>query len=71
MQVQLGKRGGRPPRITPEFIEVGDKVIASAPWPSSGTRRIERYMVFTVRDAKIIDMQGFASRREAERFARR
>jgi hypothetical protein len=28
-------------------------------------------MVFTVRTGKIIDMQGFTSRREAERFASR
>ena len=26
---------------------------------------------FTLRDGKIVDMQGCASRREAERFARR
>jgi hypothetical protein len=68
---QQQKRGGRPLQITPEFLEVGDKVIASAPWPVSGDRRVERFMVFTVRDAKIVDMQGFTSRREAERFARR
>ena len=28
-------------------------------------------MVFTVGDDKILDMQGFISRRDAERFARR
>ena len=29
----------------------------------------ERYQVLTLRDGKIMDMQGCASRREAERFA--
>jgi hypothetical protein len=28
-------------------------------------------MVFTIRNGKIIDMQGFDSRRDAERFAQR
>jgi hypothetical protein len=28
-------------------------------------------MVFTIRNDKIIDMQGVTSRREAERFAKR
>ena len=28
-------------------------------------------MVFTVRDGKIVDMQGFTARRDAERFAHR
>jgi len=31
----------------------------------------ERYQVLTLRDGKIVDMQGCTSRREAERFARR
>jgi hypothetical protein len=31
--------------------------------------RHERYQVLTLRDGKIIDMQGCASRRAAERFA--
>ena len=55
----------------PEFVQVGDKIIGSAPWSEPGDRHQERFMVFTVRDGKIIDMQGFDSRREAERFARR
>lgn len=31
----------------------------------------ERFLVLTIRDGKIVDMQGCRSRREAERFARR
>jgi len=50
---------------------VGDKIIASAPWTESGDRFQERFMVFTVRDGKIVDMQGCTSRREAERFVKR
>ena len=61
------------PRIAlnPEFTQVGDKIIASAPWAEPGDRFQERFMVFTVRDGKIADMQGCSSRREAERFASR
>jgi hypothetical protein len=62
---------GRPDQITPEFVQSGDKIIGSAPWGASGDRTQERFMVFTVRNSKIIDMQGFTSRREAERFANR
>ena len=71
MQFQLHKRGGRPARIDPEFTQLGDKIIASAPWAEPGDRFQERFMVFTVRDGKIVDMQGCSSRREAERFAKR
>ncbi len=71
MQFQLNKRGRRPPQITAEFTQVGDKVIASAPWGPPGDRRQDRFMVFTFSQGKIVDMQGFASRREAERFANR
>ena len=71
MQFQRRKRGVRQVRIDPEFVQVGDKIIGSAPWATSGDRYEERFMVFTVRDNKIIDMQGFTSRRDAERFANR
>jgi len=71
LQFQLRKRGAGRPRITPEFTQVGDKIIASAPWTESGDRFQERFMVFTVRDGKIVDMQGCTSRREAERFVKR
>ena len=71
MQFQLHKRGTHQGGIVPEFVQMGDKILASAPWSEPGDRYHERFMVFTVRDGKIIDMQGFASHREAERFAAR
>lgn len=71
MQFQLNKRSARRIQIIPEFVQVGGKIIGSAPWSDPEGRHQERFMVFTVRDHKIVDMQGFASRREAERFARR
>jgi hypothetical protein len=71
LHFQLNKPGRRPPEITAEFVQVGDKVIASAPWGAPGDRRQDRFMVFTFRQGKIVDMQGFASRREADRFATR
>jgi len=71
LQYQLQKRGAGQANITPEFIQLGDKIIAGAPWSEAADRHQERFMVFTIRDGKIVDMQGFASRREAERFATR
>lgn len=71
MQFQRRKRAPRQNRINAEFTQIGDKIIGSAPWRAPGDRYEERFMVFTIRDDKIIDMQGFTSRREAERFARR
>lgn len=71
MQFQRRKRGARQVQITPEFVQVGDKIIGSAPWGAPGERRQDRFMVFTVRDGKIVDMQGFTARRDAERFAHR
>jgi hypothetical protein len=65
------KRGERPVPIAPEFTQVGDKVIASSQWAVAEGRYQERLMVFTFRDGKIIDMQGCASRREAEQYAKR
>ena len=54
----------------PEFEQVGpDRVIGSALMLGDEPR--ERFLVLTIRDGKIVDMQGCRSRREAERFARR
>lgn len=58
------------PKVQPEFVQFGDKIIGSTHWPEEGGRR-GRFQVLTIRDGKIADMQGFASRRQAERFARR
>ncbi|HET7667415.1 MAG TPA: hypothetical protein VFK56_15380 [Mycobacterium sp.] len=52
-------------------MQVGDKIIGSAPWGSAGEPQRDRFMVLTIRNDKIIDMQGFTSRRDAERFANR
>lgn len=72
MQFQIQKRGERRIEVQPEFTQVGaDKIIGSTQWLGANGRRHERFQVLTVRDGKIVDMQGCASRREAERFARR
>ena len=72
MKFQIQKRGERRIEIQPEFTQVGDdKIIGSTQWLGADGRRNERFQVLTLRDGKIVDMQGCASRREAERFARR
>ena len=72
MKFQIQKRGERRIEIQPEFTLVGDdKIIGSTQWLDAGGRRNERFQVLTLRDGKIVDIQGCASRREAERFARR
>lgn len=63
--------GSRRLEVRPEFEQVGDRIIASARWVGEGDRRQDRYQVITVKGGKITDMQGFRSRREAERFAHR
>jgi len=47
------------------------QVIGSTRWFGTDGVRHERYQVLTLRDGKIMDMQGCTSRRQAERFARR
>jgi hypothetical protein len=69
LQFQLNKRPEHSLQIDPTLTELGDKILASALWGSPGDRRVERFMVFTIRDGKIIDMQGFTSQRAAQRFA--
>jgi hypothetical protein len=72
LKFQIRKRGERRIEIQPEFTQVGDdKIIGSTQWLGADGRRHERFQVLTLRDGKIVDMQGCASRREAERFARR
>jgi hypothetical protein len=72
LQFQIKKRGGRPPVVEPEFMQIGDdKIIGSTWWLDDGGRRVERFQVITYRDAKITDLQGCSSRRGAEQFARR
>jgi len=72
LKFRLEKRGERRIEVQPEFTQVGDnKIIGSTHWPDTDGTRRERYQVLTLRDGKIVDMQGCASRREAERFAAR
>ena len=70
MQFQIDNRGGRTPQARPEFTQVGDKIIASTIWRGDDGRDIERFQVLTIRGESIVDMQGFRTRGEAERFAR-
>ena len=72
LKFQLEKRGERRVEVQPEFVQVGDdKIIGSTQWLDADGLRQERFQVLTLRDGKIVDMQGCACRREAERFARR
>ncbi len=72
MKNQIRKRADNRLKVRPEFTQVGeDKIIGSTEWMSTEGRRQVRYQVLTFRDGKIVDMQGCASLREAERFARR
>src|SRR6266511_791243 len=67
----ISKPGEPRMEVRPEFTQVGDdKIIGSTQWLGANGRRHERFQVLTLRDAKIVDMQGCASRRQAERFAR-
>jgi hypothetical protein len=59
LQSHLHSRGG-PVQITPDFTQIGDKILAAALRQASGGTRRERLMVFTVRAGKIVDMQGFS-----------
>ena len=57
--------------MQPEFTLVGeDTVIGSTRWLGPDGETHERFQVITMRDGRIVDMQGCKSRREAERFAR-
>jgi ketosteroid isomerase-like protein len=71
LTLQIKKRGW-PVELQPEFTMIGDdKIIGSTQGTGSDGRRHERYQVLTIRNGKIVDMQGCRSRRDAERFARR
>jgi hypothetical protein len=69
---QIRKRGDRRVEVQPEFTQLdANTIIGSTRWLDSEKGKQERYQVLTLRDGKIVDMQGCATRREAERFARR
>ncbi len=64
--------GDRRLEVQPEFTQVADDVIiGSSSWLGDDGRRRGRYQVLRLRDGKIVDMQGCATRRQAERFAQR
>jgi len=72
LKFQIQKRGGRRVEAQPEFRQVGtDTIIGAASWIGADGRRQERFQVITLREGKIVDMQGCSTLREAERFARR
>ena len=72
MRHQIRKRAANRLQVRPEFTQVGDdRIIGSSEWMGTDGRRQVRYQVLTLRDGKIVDMQGCATRREAERFAHR
>jgi hypothetical protein len=72
LQFFIDKLGGETAAVEPEFTLVGDHtIIGSTIWPDDSGGRTERYQVLTIRDGKIVDMQGCATKREAESFARR
>jgi hypothetical protein len=68
---QLSKRGSGP-EVQPELTRAGpNAIVASTIWTDDDGRRVERFQVVTIRDGKIADLQGFATRWRAERYARR
>jgi ketosteroid isomerase-like protein len=68
---QIRKRADNRLDVRPQFAPVGaDKIIGSTEWLGTNGRRQVRYQVLTVRDGKIVDIQGCSSRRQAEQFAR-
>ena len=72
MSFQIHKEGRFPIATPPDFTQVDDETIIGSSYRlADDGRREERYQVLTVRDGKIVDMQGCATRRQAERFARR
>ena len=72
MSHQIRERDVRGVEVQPDFTLVGDDiVIGSTQWLDPDGRRQERFQVLTLRDGKIVDMQGCTTRRQAERFARR
>jgi hypothetical protein len=58
--------------MQPSLTQVSDdKLIGSTEWEDAEGVRERRFIVLTIQDGKIADMQACASMREAKRFARR
>jgi ketosteroid isomerase-like protein len=71
MKVGIAKRAQLGLSIEPLFEQVDENtVIGWSEWVGDDGRRQTRYQVLRFRDGKIVDMQGCASRADAERFAR-
>jgi hypothetical protein len=69
---QLAQRRDAGLDVQPTFTRVGeDIVIGSTAFADDEGRRSERFQVLTLRGGKIVDIQGCATRREADGFARR
>jgi hypothetical protein len=72
LQSQIDKSDLHGFEIRPKFTRFGeDKVLGSAQWFDAESRRHERYVVLTIRNGQIADMQSCGSWREAKRFAKR
>lgn len=73
MRFQISKGGADRFQVEPDFTQTRNgKIVGSTHWEDAEGRRHERFQVITVGDdGKIADLQGFATRRSAERFARR
>ena len=71
MSFQIHKRDRRSIEVEPALTRFDENtIVASASWLDTDGRRRERYQVLTLRDDKIVDIQGCATRQQAERFAR-
>ena len=75
MQVVKGRaRPGTKTFALEQFARVGDRIVLGGRWTmdDGGHEVASRFFqVLTVRDGRIVDMQGYASRRAALRYARR
>ena len=72
MTFQIAKHGRPGLPVKPEFTMVGDdKLIGSTSWRDPDGTEHEHFQVLTINGGKIVGMQGCATRRAAERFARR
>lgn len=72
MQYAIERKATGRFRLPQEYEELdGGMVLAHSEWdvPEGGSE--SRHIVLTLREGRIADMQGFATRREALRFARR
>jgi hypothetical protein len=68
----MRKRGGQAPIVKPEFEWVADDaILGSTIWTNDDGTHVERFQVLQFRDGKIADMQGFATRRQADRYCQK